>query len=98
MKISKIKEKITLHPIMSILIMITFTIVLSGILSLFRFQATTKTISPTSFEYNTSIIEVNSLFSFSGLKYIFTSTVSNFIAFAPLSSLLIILIGVGIMG
>ncbi len=97
MKISKIKEKITLHPIMSILIMITFTIVLSGILSLFRFQATTKTISPTSFEYNTSIIEVNSLFSFSGLKYIFTSTVSNFIAFAPLSSLLIILIGVGIM-
>lgn len=97
MKINKIKEKITLHPIMTILILIASTIILSGIFSVLGIQTTIRTISPTSLEYNTSVMEINSLFSFSGLKYIFTSTVSNFISFAPLSSLLIILIGISIM-
>ncbi len=97
MNVNKIKQKITLHPIMAILIIVGIITILSGILSLFDAQATIKKINPTSFEYKTSITEVSSLISISGLKYIFTSTVSNFVAFAPLSSLIIILIGVGIM-
>lgn len=97
MNVKKIKEKITLHPIMTILIMIGFIIILSAILSFFGFQATTRKISASSLEYKTSIVEAVNLVSLSGIKYIFTSTVSNFMAFAPLSSLLIILIGIGIM-
>ncbi len=97
MNVNKLKEKMTLHPIMTILILIGATIIISGILSVLGIQVTSKKISTTSLEYNTFIAEVSSLFSLSGLKYIFTSTVSNFIAFAPLSSLLIILIGIGVM-
>lgn len=78
MNVNKLKEKITLHPIMTLLIMIGVTIVLSGVLSLLGVQVTSKKISPTSLEYNTYIAEVSSLFSLRGLKYIFTSTVSNF--------------------
>lgn len=97
MNVNKLKEKITLHPIMTILIMIGVIIILSGILSALGIQATSRRISTASLEYNTYIAEVNSLFSFSGLKYIFTSTISNFMSFAPLSSLIIILIGIGVM-
>lgn len=97
MNVNKLKEKITLHPIMTLLIMIAVTIILSGILSAIGIQATSRKISTSSLEYNTYIAEVNSLFSFSGLKYIFTSTISNFMSFAPLSSFIIILIGIGIM-
>lgn len=97
MKVNKLKEKITLHPIMTILIMIGLTILLSGILEALGIQATSKTISTTSLEYNTYIAEVSSLFSLAGLKYIFTSTITNFMSFAPLSSLIIILIGIGVM-
>ncbi len=97
MNVNKIKEKLTLHPIMSLLMMIGITIVLSGIMSILGIQATSRRISTTSLEYNTYIAEVTSLFSFSGLKYIFTSTISNFMSFAPLSSFIIILIGIGIM-
>lgn len=97
MNVNKLKEKITLHPIMTIIIMIGVTILLSGILSALGLQVTARKISTTSLEYNTYIAEVSSLFSLSGLKYIFTSTVSNFIAFAPLSSLIIVLIGIGVM-
>ncbi len=97
MNIKRIKEKITSHPIMTILIMIGITILLSGILSTIGLQATSRKISTTTQEYNTYIAEVSSLFNLSGLKYIFTSTINNFMAFAPLSSLLIVLIGIGVM-
>ena len=97
MNVSKFKEKITLHPIMSILLIVGFIIFLSWILSMFGIQVTARKVSTTSLEYKTSITEVTSLLSITGLKYIFTSTVSNFVAFAPLSSLIIVLIGIGIM-
>ena len=97
MNVNKLKEKITLHPIMAILLMIGGTIVLSGILALIGVQATSKTISTTSLEYNTYIAEVSSLFSLSGLKYIFTTTIANFVSFVPLSSLIIVLIGIGVI-
>ncbi len=97
MNVNKLKEKITLHPIMTLLMMIGFTIVLSGILHALGVQATSRSISTSSLEYNIDIQEVKSLLSLAGLKYIFTSTVSNFMSFAPLSSFIIILIGIGIM-
>ncbi len=97
MNVNKLKEKITLHPIMAILILVGMTILISGILAFFNIQGTIRKISPTSLEYNSSVTEVVSLFNIQGIKYIFTSTVSNFVAFAPLSSLIIILIGIGVM-
>ena len=97
MNVNKLKEKMSLHPIMTIIIMIGMVIVLSGILAMLGVQATSKKISTTSLEYNTYMAEISSLFSLSGLKYIFTSTVNNFVAFAPLSSLLIVFIGIGVM-
>lgn len=97
MKKNKIKAKIELHPIMSFILLIALTILLSGILSFVGFQGTSKKVSATTYEFKTSIVEVTSLVNLRGLKYIFTSTVSNFASFAPLSSLLIILIGIGVI-
>ena len=91
------REKITLHPIMTILILIGVTIVLSGILSFIGAQVTYNKVDSNLLEYTPSTIQVNSLFSLRGLKYIFTNTVLNFVSFTPLSSLIIILIGFGIM-
>jgi len=93
----KLKEKMTLHPIMTILIMIIITIVLSGFLSLLETQVAYSKINASYLEYISTSVSVKSLFSLSGLKYIFTHTVANFVAFTPLSSLIIILIGIGVM-
>lgn len=98
MKNRNLKERITLDPIMTLLILIVLTIVLSGFLSLLGIQVTYNTITDTiNFNYTQSLVSVDSLFSLSGLKYIFTTTVSNFVSFKPLSSLIIILIGIGVM-
>ncbi len=95
-KIKRIKNRITLHPIMSFIVLILMTIVLSGILNLFNVSTSYNRIA-VSGSYETVLVSVESLFSLSGLKYIFSNTVSNFAAFTPLSMLLITLIGVGIM-
>lgn len=94
---NKFKEKITLNPVMTFLILILLTIALSGFLSLIGFEATYNQIDTTTGEYKTVSESVVPLFNLSGIKYIFTSTVSSFTSFTPLSMLIIILIGIGIM-
>lgn len=93
----KFKDRITLNPIMTFLILMVVVIVLSGILSLVGLESTYNTFNATTGEYTSTLVSVFNLFSLSGLKYIFTSTVSNFVAFTPLSMLIIVLIGIGIM-
>ena len=98
MKKRNLKEKITLDPIMTLLVLIVLTIVVSGFLSLLGVQVTYNSITDSvNFNFTQSLVSVESLFSLSGLKYIFTTTVSNFVSFKPLSSLIIILIGIGVM-
>lgn len=94
---NKFKEKVTLNPVMTFLILILITIVLSGFLNLIGFEATYNKIDVKTGEYVATSESVESLLSLSGIKYIFTSTVSNFTAFTPLSTLIIVLIGIGIM-
>ena len=94
---NKFKEKFTLNPVLTFLVLILLTIVLSGFLDLIGFEATYNKIDLTTGELIATSESVESLMSLSGIKYIFTSTISNFTAFTPLSSLIIILIGIGIM-
>ena len=92
-----LKERMTLNPIMTFVILMIVVIVASGILSLVGFESTYNVYNDSTGEYTQTLVSVFNLFSLSGLKYIFTSTVSNFVAFTPLSMLIIILIGIGIM-
>lgn len=94
---NKFKERMTLNPVMTFLILILLTIILSGFLNLVGFEATYNKVDIATGEYIATSESVESLLSLSGLKYIFTSTVSNFTAFTPLSMIIIVLIGIGIM-
>ena len=89
---NKLKEKMTLNPVMTFLILILITIILSGFLRLIGFEATYSRIDVTTGEYIVTSESVESLLSLSGIKYIFTSTVANFTSFTPLSMMIIILI------
>lgn len=93
----KIKKKITLHPIMTFLILMLITIVFSGIFGFFNLSTNYNMINALRGSFESTTVAVTSLFSLSGLKLIFRTTVANFATFAPLSTLLIILIGIGIM-
>lgn len=93
----KVKRKIALHPIMAYLLLILITIVVSGILGVFQISTNYNVINAVRGNIESTTAAVRSLFNLSGLKLIFSETVSNFSSFAPLSMLIIILIGIGIM-
>ncbi len=93
----KVRNKVKLHPVMSLLFIMFFVIIISGILSLFNFSFSYSVINPTRGEYVSTTQSIVNMFSLHGIKYIFANTVANFANFKVLSNLIIILIGIGIM-
>lgn len=91
------KKKIKLSPIMMFIILIFGTIVLSGILHLFNVQSEYTTVNKVTNELVNNVVEVKNILSGSGIKHIVTTAVSGFVNFAPLSTLIIVLIGIGIL-
>ena len=91
------KKKVKLSPIMTFIIMTIIVIVLSGFLHLLNIQAEYSTVNTVSNEVVNNVVEVENLFSTSGIKHIVTSAVHGFVNFEPLATLIIILIGLGIL-
>lgn len=85
------------NPIFIFIIMTFATIILSFVLSLFNLQAEYSTVNSYTNTLQNNVIQVENLLSGSGIRYIISNTVSNFVNFAPLSTLIIILIGIGVL-
>lgn len=96
-KLSKRKSKTKLHPVMTYILLIGGTILLSGILGLLGLSTNYNIINAIRGNFESTTEAVHSMLNLSGLKLIFRTTVSNFSSFAPLSMLIIILIGIGVM-
>ena len=92
-----IKKRIKLSPVMTFIILTFATIIISGFLNFINVQSEYVTVNKVTNELVNNVIEVKSLFSTSGVKHIVTTAVSGFVNFAPLSTLIIILIGIGIL-
>ena len=95
-KINKRRIK-DIHPLMMYVLLILVTIVISGFLHLLDAQGTFYNINPINYNVIPHTETITNLFSLSGIKYIFTSTVSNFANYTVLSNLIIILMGISIM-
>ena len=89
-------KKFYFHPITMFLALLVATIVLSGILSLFEAQATYNVINANTNELEPTLITVENMMSFDGLKFIISNAAKNFLSFGPLGTLLISLIGLTI--
>ena len=92
-----LKKRKKLGPIMAFIILTVVTILASGLLHLFNVQAEYATVSKATNGLANNVVEVKNLFSTSGIKYIVTHAVANFVNFKPLSTLIIVLIGIGIL-
>ncbi len=90
----KENRKFHLHPVWFFIGLIIITILLSVILSLLNFQGTQ--IDITSGTTSTSLLTVESLLSKNGIQFMISECINNFLKFAPLGSLIIGLLGVGI--
>ncbi len=89
-------KKFYLNPITSVLIMTFAVVILSSILSAFEMQATYNIVNSNTNELEPTLVAVENLLSFDGMKFIISNATKNFISFAPLGMLLIALIGITI--
>ena len=86
-------KKFYFHPIATILFLTVIIIILSAILSGLQMQATYDTINSNTKELIPTLVTVNNMLSFDGMKYIISNATKNFISFAPFGMLLVSLIG-----
>lgn len=89
-------KKFYLNPCTSFLLMTLLIIILSFILSSFEMQATYNVVNSNTKELEPTLVAVENLLSFDGMKFIISNAMANFISFAPLGMLLISLIGIAI--
>ena len=89
-------KKFYFHPITTFLLLTFLVIILSGILSSLQMQATYNTVNINTLELEPTLITVENLFSFDGIKYIISNASKNFLSFGPLGMLLISLLGITI--
>ena len=87
-------KKYKLPPIWFFIFIIIGTIVVSTLLSLFNIQGTQIDITLGS--TSTSVLTVESLLSKEGAKFMISEGINNFLKFAPLGTLIIGLIGIGL--
>lgn len=91
------KKKRKNSPIVSFILLTFLIIVISGLLKLLNTQAEYVTVNKVTNSLINNVVEVKSLFSTSGIKHIVTTAVSDFVNFGPLSTLIIVLIGIGVL-
>lgn len=89
-------KKRELHPVWFFIILSFLTIILSAILFFVNFQGTATEIS-SSLKTSTSVTTVESLLSLAGFKFMFGECINNFLKFMPLGTLIIGLIGIGVI-
>lgn len=89
-------KKFYFHPVTVFLFLTFIVMILSGILSAFQTQATYNEINIISKELDPTLITIDNLLSFDGIKYIISNAVKNFLSFGPLGTLLVSLLGITI--
>lgn len=86
-------KKFYFHPITVFIMLTVLVIIISWILSSFQMQATYDTINANTNDLEPTLVAVENMLSFDGIKYLIGNATKNFISFAPLGTLLISLIG-----
>lgn len=84
------------HPLTIFFYLAVAVVIISGIGGALGWSATGDMYNSTSKAVEETTISVVSLFSFSGLKYMLTSAVSNFTGYAPLGFTVVIMLGIGV--
>ena len=94
-KISNIK-KIKIHPALIFFIFTLIVMVISSIGGILNLESNYYTVNTVSGELESKAIVINNLFNRTGIQYLISNLLNNFISFTPLGTLIIGLMGIGV--
>lgn len=97
MKKYRLRKFTSMHPVISYMLLVLITLIFSFVLFKSNSQSTYSLYSSVTEDFSPVTEAVIPLLNLSGLKYIFTNSVTNFANFSAFTNLIIILIGIGII-
>lgn len=90
------KKELKLHPALLLFILTIIIMVVSSVGSILNLETTYYNVNAVTGELETQVVTINNLFNRTGLQYLVSNMVTNFIDFAPLGTLIVGLMGVGV--
>ena len=90
------KKKIRFHPALVFLILTIGIMIISSIGSILNLEASYYVVNEATGDLNSQVVNINNLFNRTGIQYLISNMLNNFINFAPLGNLIIGLLGVGV--
>ena len=90
------KKEFKLHPALLLFILTIIIMVISSVGSILNLETTYYNVNSVTGELETQIVTINNLFNRTGLQYLVSNMINNFISFAPLGTLIVGLMGVGV--
>lgn len=84
------------HPVLVLLTLTLIVMIVSSLGDLFKLESSYYTVNAVTGEVESQIVKINSLFNRTGIQYLISNIISNFVNFAPLGNLLTGLLGVGV--
>ncbi len=90
------KREFKLHPAILLFILTIIIMVISSVGSILNLETSYYNVNPVTGELETQVVMINNLFNRSGLQYLVSNMISNFTSFAPLGTLILGLLGVGV--
>lgn len=92
----KIKKNLKLHPAIVFLILTIIVMIISSIGSILHLETSYNSVNAITGDVTTQVVQINNLFNRTGIQYLISSMMSNFINFAPLANIIVGLIGIGV--
>ena len=90
------KKDLKLHPAILLFILTIIVMVVSSVGSILNLETTYYNVNAVTGELETQVVTINNLFNRTGLQYLVSNMLNNFINFAPLGTLIVGLMGVGV--
>lgn len=90
------KRELKLHPAILFFILTIVIMIISSVGSILNLETTYYNVNVVTGELESQVVTINNLFNRSGIQYLVSNMLNNFISFAPLGTLIIGLMGVGV--
>ncbi|MBQ2872631.1 MAG: AbgT family transporter [Bacilli bacterium] len=90
------KREFKFHPALLLFMLTILIMIVSSVGGILNLETTYYNVNSVSGELETQIVTINNLFNRTGIQYLVSNMLPNFINFAPLGALIIGLMGVGV--
>ena len=90
------RKRIKIHPALVFLILTIIVMIISSIGGILNLESNYYTVNIVSGELETKTIHINNLFNRTGIQYLISNLLTNFMNFAPLGTFILGLMGIGV--